>query len=152
MAKSVTEAKELRQIFLLEFEAAVEDLQEMVDAGNGTNRNLKNKLKAVKEAYDEVMRAHAKLVTLEKTPSDETKQEWIRTNLWKPYKEVVRQAEEVIYKEVTQEDEEEAEASEKKAGLIVELTSMEAVIKAEIEGLKAAVGATNIWLRDNIKL
>ena len=54
MAKSVTEAKELRQIFLLEFEAAVEDLQEMVDAGNGTNRNLRNKLKAVKEAYDEV--------------------------------------------------------------------------------------------------
>lgn len=151
MAKSVTDAKEFRQVFLLEFEAAVEDLQEMIDAGNGTNRNLRNKLKAVKEAYDEVMRAHAKLVTLEKTPSDETKKEWIRTNLWKPYKEVVRQAEDVIYKDVTQEDEEEAEASEKKAGLIVELTSMEAVIKAEIEGLQAAVGATNIWLRDNHK-
>ena len=53
MAKSVTDAKEFRQVFLLEFEAAVEDLQEMIDAGNGTNRNLRNKLKAVKEAYDE---------------------------------------------------------------------------------------------------
>ena len=75
MAKTVTEAKELRQIFLLEFEAAVEDLQEIVEAGNGTIRCVKNKLKAVKDAYDEVMRAHAKLVTLEKTPSDETKKE-----------------------------------------------------------------------------
>ena len=115
MAKSVTEAKELRQVFLLEFEAAVEDLQEMIDAGSGTIRNLKNKLKAVKEAYDEVMRAHAKLVTLEKTPSDETKKEWIRVNLWKPYKDVARQAEDLIYKDVSQEDEEEADDSEKKS-------------------------------------
>ena len=64
---------------------------------------------------------------------------------------MVRKAEEVIYKDVNQEDEEEAEASEKKAGLMIELTSKEAVIKAEIEGLQAAVGGTNIWLRDNHK-
>ena len=64
---------------------------------------------------------------------------------------MVRKAEEIIYKDVNQEDEEEAEASEKKAGLMIELISKEAVIKAEIEGLQAAVGVTNIWLRDNHK-
>ena len=149
MAKTVSEAKELRQVFLLEFEAAVEDLQEMIDAGTGTIRTLKNSLGAVKDAYDEVMRSHAKLVTLEKTPSDETKKEWIKTNLWQPYKVVSRQAEEVIYKDVSQEDEEVAEATEKKSELKVELATIEAVIKAEIEGLQAAVRATNIWIKDN---
>ena len=69
MAKTVSEAKELRQVFLMEFEAAVEDLQEMIDAGTGTIKTLKNSLGAVKDAYDEVMRSHAKLVTLEKTTS-----------------------------------------------------------------------------------
>ena len=151
MAKTVSEAKELRQVFLLEFEAAVEDLQDTIDAGNGTIRTLKNMLRAVKEAYDEVMRAHARLVTLEKNPSDETKKEWIKTNLWKPYKVVQRQADELIHKDVTEEDEEEAEASVKKSEQSVELAAMEAVIKAEIEGLLSAVSATNIWLKDNHK-
>ena len=35
-AKAVTDAKETRQKYLLEFEAAVEDLQEILDVGNGT--------------------------------------------------------------------------------------------------------------------
>ena len=43
-AKAVTEAKERRQKYLLEFEAAVEDLQEILDVGNGTIRSLKNTL------------------------------------------------------------------------------------------------------------
>ena len=88
---------------------------------------------------------------LDKTPSDENKKEWIRNNLWRPYREVLRQAEEVIYKDVSKEDEEVAEAAGKQAGQIIELTSMEAIIKAEIVGLEVAVGATNIWLRDNHK-
>ena len=61
-AKAVTEAKERRQNYLLEFEAAVEDLQEILDAGNGTIRSLG----IVKVSYDDVVGAHAKLVTLEK--------------------------------------------------------------------------------------
>ena len=102
-AKAVTDAKERRQKYLLEFEAAVEDLQEILDAGNGTIRSLKNKLGIVKVSYDDVVGAHAKLVTLEKTPSDE--KEWIKVNLWKPYKAVVKKAEEVIYKDVNEEEE-----------------------------------------------
>ena len=94
-AKAVTDAKETRQKYLLEFEAAVEDLQDILDAGNGTKRSLKNKLGLVKVSYDDVVGAHAKLVTLEKTPSDEVKKEWIKVNLWKPYKAVVKKAEEV---------------------------------------------------------
>ena len=86
--KAVSDAKEKRQKYLLEFEAAAEDLQEILEAGNGTSRSLKNKVEVLKVAYDEVMGAHAKLVTLEKTPSDEVKKEWIKVNLWKPYKAV----------------------------------------------------------------
>ena len=151
MAKAVNDARENRQKYLLEFEAAVEDLQDLLDAGNGTSRSLKNKLEVVKATYDDVMGAHSKFVILDKTPSDENKKEWIRNNLWRPYREVLRQAEEVIYKDVSKEDEEVAEAAEKQAGQIIELTSMEAIIKAEIVGLEVAVGATNIWLRDNHK-
>ena len=66
MAKAVSDSKENRQKYLLEFEAAVEDLQDLLDAGNGTIRSLKNKLGIVKVTYDDVMGAHAKLVTLEK--------------------------------------------------------------------------------------
>ena len=65
-AIAVTEAKDRRQKYLLEFEAAVEDLQEILDAGNGTIRCLKNKLGIVKVSYDDVVGVHAKLVTLEK--------------------------------------------------------------------------------------
>ena len=57
-AKAVTDAKEIRQRYLLEFEAAVEDLQEILDAGNGTKRSLKNKLGLVKASYDDVVGAH----------------------------------------------------------------------------------------------
>ena len=40
MAKAVNDARENRQKYLLEFEAAVEDLQDLLDAGNGTSRSL----------------------------------------------------------------------------------------------------------------
>ena len=55
MAKAINDAKEMRQKHLLEFEAAVEDLQDLLDAGNGTIRSLKNKLGVVKVTYDDVM-------------------------------------------------------------------------------------------------
>ena len=148
-AKAVNEAKEKRQKYLLEFEAAVEDLQDILDAGNGTVRSLKNKLGVVKVAYDDVMGAHARLVTLEKTPSDEVKKEWIKVNLWKPYKAVVKKAEEVIYKDVNEEEEAKVEASVEKTKLKLKMNSMEAIIKAEIEGLGSAVSETTIWLKDN---
>ena len=47
-AKAVNEAKEKRQKYLLEFEAAVEELQDILDADNGTLRSLKNMLEVVK--------------------------------------------------------------------------------------------------------
>ena len=145
-AKAVTDAKETRQKYLLEFEAAVEDLQDILDAGNGTKRSLKNKLGLVKVSYDDVVGAHAKLVTLEKTPSDEVKKEWIKVNLWKPYKAVVKKAEEVIYKDVNEEEESKSEAAIQKTKLKLKFNSVESTIKAEIEELSTAVKDTTIWL------
>ena len=127
-AKAVTEAKERRQNYLLEFEAAVEDLQEILDAGNGTIRSLG----IVKVSYDDVVGAHAKLVTLEKTPTDEVKKEWIKVNLWKPYKAVVKKADEVIYKDVNEEDESKSETATKRTKIKLKFNSLESIIKAEI--------------------
>ena len=67
--------------------------------------------------------------------------------LWKPYKAVVKRADEVIYKDVNEEDESKAETATKRTKIKLKFNSLESIIKAEIEGLSSAVRDTTIWFR-----
>ena len=72
-----------------------------------------------------------------------------KLNRWKPYKAVVKRADEVIYKDVNEEDESKSETATKRTKIKLKFNSLESIIKAEIEGLSSAVRDTTIWLRDN---
>ena len=62
---------------------------------------------------------------------------------------VVKRADEVIYKDVNEEDESKSETATKRTKIKLKFNSLESIIKAEIEGLSSAVRDTTIWLRDN---
>ena len=55
-----------------------------------------------------------------------------KLNRWKPYKAVVKRADEVIYKDVNEEDESKSETATKRTKIKLKFNSLESIIKAEI--------------------
>ena len=156
MTKTIGAARQQRERSLMDFKAACEDLQEEIEplkSGTHNERRVKTKMKLVRSSYDDVMTAQAQLVSLEKTSgAEETNWNWMKTNVRKPFKDVIEKAEEVLIALIGEEDPEKetkALVDEAKRDAKCELVRFEATAKAMVEGLEKAVGETNIWLPDN---
>ena len=156
MTKTIGAARQQRERSLMDFKAACEDLEEEIaplKSGTHNERRVKTKMKLVRSSYDDVMTAQAQLVSLEKTSgAEETNWNWVKTNVRKPFKDVIEKAEEVLIALIGEEDPEKetkALVDEAKRDAKCELVRFEATAKAMVEGLEKAVGETNIWLPDN---
>ena len=156
MTKTIGAARQQRERSLMDFKAACEDLEEEIaplKSGTHNERRVKTKMKLVRSSYDDVMTAQAQLVSLEKTSgAEETNWNWVKTNVRKPFKDVIEKAEDVLIALIGEEDPEKetkALVDEAKRDAKCELVRFEATAKAMVEGLEKAVGETNIWLPDN---
>ena len=154
MTKNIKDAKMHRESQVILFEGACEDLVEEIGTpGEGNVRRLKIKMKLVESSYLACIEAQSEVVVMEKTSSaDENNRNWVKTNLRKPYKEVMGQADnllDTLGAENDPEKETKVQAAEIMRDLKCKLASFEATIGAMSEGLSAAVSETNIWLKDN---
>ncbi len=156
MAKNLTAAKQLRDKFWAEFKSACVDLEdELEPPGTGTpnQRRIKVKMGLVEDTHEKCLTALSQVWNLEKTsPTEETKRNWVNTNLRKPKNAVVNKAQELLITlEVSESPAEKAKAAatDDKRKAKVEMVSFEAELKAELEGLIQVVGETNIWLKDS---
>ena len=146
MTKTIGAARQQRERSLMDFRAACEDLEEEIEpprSGTHNERRVKTKMKLVRTSYDDVMTAQAQLVSLEKTSgAEETNWNWVKTNVRKPFKDVIEKAEDVLIDLIGEEDPEKetkALVEEAKRDAKRELVRFEATAVAMVELRKQLV-------------
>ena len=154
--KSLSNAKQQRDKFLLEFKAACSDLEDEIHpsgARTANVRRIKLKIGLVRFNYDECLGAQSQVYGLEKTSgAEENNWTWVDTNLRKPKNRILEEAEDVL-EAMSENDDPEAESKaqlvEEKMNTKLELSCFEATLRDRVNGVKEAYGDTNIWLTNN---
>ena len=153
--KSLSNAKQQRDKFLLEFKAACSDLGDEIRPSEGKSANvrrIKLKIGLLRTSYDECLNAQSQVYGLEKTSgAEESNWTWVDTNLRKPRNKFLEEAEDVL-ESMSANDDPEAESKaqlvEAKRNAKLELSCFEATLRDRVDGVKEAYGETNIWLKD----
>ena len=100
-AKSLAAAKQQRDMYLLEFKAACYDLEgelEPIGEKKLNARKIKLKMEAVKNTYQDCLKAQSQVYGMEKTSgAEEQNWSWVVSNLRKPHNTIIDKAEEVLY-------------------------------------------------------
>ena len=100
--KSLSVAKQQREKFLLEFKSAISDLEEELALSSSPDkqpneRKIKLKIRQVETTYKDCVDSHAQVNCLDKTTgTEDANWTWFNSNLRKPKKRVLDQAEEVL--------------------------------------------------------
>ena len=154
--KGLSDAKQQRDRFLLEFKAAYCDLEdEIKPSGERTVnvRRVKQKLRLVKASYDDCLQAQAHVFGLEKiSGAEESNWTWVDTNLRKPRNKILEEAEDVLESLSAGEDpdaESKAQMIELRRDAKLELSCFQVTLKDKIQGVKEAYESTSTWLKDN---
>ena len=155
-AKSLAAAKQQRDMYLLEFKAACYDLEgelEPIGEKKLNARKIKLKMEAVKNTYQDCLKAQSQVYGMEKTSgAEEQNWSWVVSNLRKPHNTIIDKAEEVLYSiEVPPDPEAESKVklSEKKKQAKIKLLNLEGKLKAELEAAQSVYMDTTIWLSSN---